>query len=307
MTKLQVSSAQKTSECEGLERQEQMLSRSYADVTSTLSRMSEESEKSSESMSSNQVFLEERKIQLEDLIRRTEESHLEVSEARDAFENIQARLREIEKTLSGHMTIRNQLQLKMNQAQMILEQARMKEQHLVEQIRERYIIDLVEVAERYRDRAGHVGDAEITLKDLREKIGRIGDVNLSAIEEYEEVSTRYEFLSKQQNDLIEAKEQLKKVIDRINKICAKRFRETFELVNDRFTKVFPVLFGGGEAQLTLIEDPEKGEMGIDIAAKPPGKKMQSVTLLSGGEKSSDCRFFDLLDLPREAITLLFTG
>jgi chromosome segregation protein len=194
-------------------------------------------------------------------------------------------LREIEKALSGHMTLRNQLQSKMNETKLRLEQARMKEFHLLEQIRERYIIDLAEVAERYRDREGDVAEAEATLKDLRDKIGRIGDVNLSAIEEYDEVAKRYEFLSNQQEDLVDAKEQLKKVIDRINRICAKRFRDTFEQVNERFTKVFPVLFGGGEAQLILVEDPEKGEMGIDIVAKPPGKKLQSVSLLSGGEKA----------------------
>jgi chromosome segregation protein len=85
--------------------------------------------------------------------------------------------------------------------------------------------------------------------------------------------------------LIEAKDQLRKVIDRINKICSKRFKDTFDLVNERFTRVFPVLFGGGEAKLELHENAETQEMGIEIIAKPPGKKMQSVTLMSGGEKA----------------------
>ena len=285
VTRLQVQSATKTQECEGLERQEQMLARSYDDVMGQLSRMSEESERSTESMSSNQVVLEQRKVELEDLIRRTEEAEHSVSQLRDEYEQIHYRVRELEKMLSSHMTERNQLQAKMNEARLHMEQAKMKEQYLLDQIRERYILDLAEIAERYRDREGDIKESEATLKDLRDKISRIGDVNLSAIEEYDEVSTRYEFLSQQQNDLIEAKEQLKKVIDRINRICSKRFKETFEQVNERFTKVFPVLFGGGEAQLILSEDPEKGEMGIDIIAKPPGKKLQSVSLLSGGEKA----------------------
>lgn len=285
VTKLQVQSATKNSEREGLERQEQMLERSFQEVESLLSRMSEESEKSTESMSHNQVALEERKVQLEDLIRRSEEVSAEVSKMRDEYEQVQARVRELDSALSSHMSQRNQLQMKMNEAKLRLEQARMKEHHLREQIRDRYILDLAEVAERYRDREGDVTEAEAQLKDLREKVSRIGDVNLSAIEEYDEVAKRYEFLSQQQNDLVEAKEQLKKVIDRINRICAKRFKETFEQVNERFTKVFPVLFGGGEANLILVEDPEKGEMGIDIVAKPPGKKLQSVSLLSGGEKA----------------------
>ena len=285
VTRLQVSSATKTQECEGLERQEQMLARSFDDVQAVLSRMSEESERSTESMSQNQILLEERKIELEDLIRRTEEASAEVSELRNEFEQVQSRVREIEKALSGAMSHRNQLQSRMNDAKLHLEQARMKEYVLIEQVRERYILDLKEIAERYRGHSGDPVEGEAQLKDLREKIGRIGDVNLSAIEEYDEVAKRYEFLSKQQTDLVEAKEQLKKVIDRINRICAKRFRETFEQVNERFTKVFPVLFGGGEAQLILVEDPEKGEMGIDIIAKPPGKKLQNVSLLSGGEKA----------------------
>jgi chromosome segregation protein len=285
VTRLQVQSATKTSEYEGLERQDQMLTRSFDDVVSILSRMSEEGDKATESMSSNSFLLEERKVQLEDSIRRTEEAAHEVATERNEYEQMLARLRELERALSAHMIERNHLQSKMNEARLHLEQARMKEFHLTEQIRERYILDLNEIAERYRNREGDTHAAEASLKDLRDKVSRIGDVNLSAIEEYDETSKRYEFLSKQQTDLVDAKEQLKKVIDRINRICQKRFRETFEQVNERFTKVFPVLFGGGEANLILVEDPEKGEMGIDIVAKPPGKKMQNVTLLSGGEKA----------------------
>lgn len=78
-------------------------------------------------------------------------------------------------------------------------------------------------------------------------------------------------------------------------------------MNDRFTRVFPVLFGGGEAKLELHEDPEKGEMGIEIIAKPPGKKMQNVTLMSGGEKSPDSCGTCVLDLPSKTISMVFTG
>ena len=126
---------------------------------------------------------------------------------------------------------------------------------------------------------------EIEVGELKTKLGKIGEVNLASIEEYEDLVTRHQFLDQQFKDLNEAKEQLKKVIDRINRICSKRFKETFEQVNERFQKVFPVLFGGGEARLILIEDPENGEMGIDIVSRPPGKKLQNVSLLSGGEKA----------------------
>lgn len=286
--KLQTHSATKTMERDGLERQVEMLSKQLNETEQQLSRMSFESERSNESISSNSVVLEERKIQLDEMIRRLEDARSEVSRGRDEFEQLNNRYLEIQRGLASYLSNRNQLQSKMNDARLTSEQCRLKEAYLIEQVRERYMLELSEVAERYRERTAtkeELKDTELKLKDLREKLSKIGDVNLSAIEEYDKVKDRYEFLSKQQSDLVEAKEMLKKVIDRINRVCAKRFKETFDQVNERFTKVFPVLFGGGEAQLILVEDPEKGDMGIDIIAKPPGKKLQNMTLLSGGEKA----------------------
>lgn len=285
VTRLQVTSATRTQESEGLERQLEMLTRSYTDVCSQLDRMADESEKSTQTMSTGQIQLEQEKVGLERMIQEVEALGKQVAQARDEYEQQHARARELEKLVSDRMMNRNRLQQAMNEARLHLEQARMKEVYLVDQVRERYILNLPEIADRYSGREGDPAEADLQLKDLREKISRIGDVNLAAIEEYDEVAGRYEFLSKQQSDLVEAKEQLKKVIDRINRICSKRFKDTFEQVNERFTKVFPVLFGGGEAQLILVEDPEKGDMGIDIIAKPPGKKLQNVSLLSGGEKA----------------------
>ncbi|MFO5197567.1 hypothetical protein RCL06_24545, partial [Salmonella enterica subsp. enterica serovar Typhimurium] len=86
--------------------------------------------------------------------------------------------------------------------------------------------DLGTLAPTYAARDGNAQEFNEQLKDLKDKIGRIGEVNLSAIEEYDDLAERYEFLSKQYNDLIEAKSQLTKVIDRINRICSKRFKET---------------------------------------------------------------------------------
>lgn len=107
------------------------------------------------------------------------------------------------------------------------------------------------MASRYENREGDLAQAEVELKDLREKLGRIGEVNLSAIEEYEETSKRYEFLTKQHQDLTDAKEQLRRVIDRINRICSKRFKETYDLVkNDPIHPGFPraVRWRGSQAR-----------------------------------------------------------
>lgn len=283
-TRLQVESASKRQEMEGLTREKERISFSLGQINEQLSKMGEESSKTVEVMSLNQLKLEESKVMLEKLIAQAEETEKHLSLAKEKYEVQSEELREIEDKINDYRRTQNQLQMTMNEAKLQLEQARLKEDYLVTQIRERYMLDLPQIYQEHMNREGDLVAAEVELTDCRDKLKKIGEVNLSAIEEYDEIAKRYEFLSQQQNDLIEAKEQLRKVIDRINRICSKRFRETFDAVNERYQKVFPVLFGGGEAKLILIES-EDGDEGIDMIARPPGKKLQSVTLLSGGEKA----------------------
>jgi chromosome segregation protein len=282
---LKVKLASRNQEFEGQSKQLAMVERSLGDLQLQLSRMSEESDKNTNFLSSNQFKFEEDKLNLDRLIMTVEEGKQKISELRNEYEIFNSETRSLDEKVMDWQRKKNTLQMKMNESKLQLDQARLKEQYLIDQIRERYMLELPDVVDRYEGRDGDPKDAEVELRDLREKISKIGEVNLSAIEEYEECSKRYEFLTQQQHDLNEAKDQLRRVIEKINKICSKRFKETFDLVNERFVKVFPVLFGGGEARLELHEDVESQEMGIEIIAKPPGKKMQSVTLMSGGEKA----------------------
>ncbi|PIR16334.1 MAG: chromosome segregation protein SMC [Deltaproteobacteria bacterium CG11_big_fil_rev_8_21_14_0_20_49_13] len=122
--------------------------------------------------------------------------------------------------------------------------------------------------------------------ELKDKIEKIGAVNTDAIGEYEGIAQRYEFLTKQSEDLNSSIESLQKAIIRINRTSKERFVETFNAVNERFKALFPRLFhGGGRAELILIDNENVLESGIDIIAQPPGKKLQNVSLLSGGEKA----------------------
>jgi chromosome segregation protein len=285
VTDLQVESAKKQQELIGVRSEFERLERSLQDVREQMSKMSDESSKNSQFMSENQILMEEKKVELEVLMRKVEEQESRLSQMRNDFEESNANLYKLQEQLSSFQSEKNKQQSIMNESQLVLEQARMKEENLLNHIEEKYQKDLRFIANEYAQRDGNIEESQTELKSLKEKLSRIGEVNLSAIEEYDELAERYEFLSKQYNDLTDAKSQLGKVIDRINRICSKRFKETFEAVNDRFQRVFPVLFGGGEARLILIEDPEKDEMGIDIVSRPPGKKMQSVSLLSGGEKA----------------------
>lgn len=128
-------------------------------------------------------------------------------------------------------------------------------------------------------------EREEKLSDVRKKLLAIGDVNLGAIEEHEELSERFRFLSEQKQDLDTTLASLRDAISRINRTSRKLFRETFEAVSKRFSENFPRLFRGGKASLALTESDDVLEAGIEIMAMPPGKRLQNVNLLSGGEKT----------------------
>ncbi|MDD5195440.1 MAG: LAGLIDADG family homing endonuclease [Candidatus Omnitrophica bacterium] len=119
----------------------------------------------------------------------------------------------------------------------------------------------------------------------KKKIEGLGEVNLVAIEEFEELKKRDDFLTKQKEDLITSKENLKKAIQKINKTSKELFLETFTKVQEEFHKNFRFLFGGGKAQLILLDQENILESGVEIEVQPPGKKLQNVSLLSGGEKA----------------------
>lgn len=123
------------------------------------------------------------------------------------------------------------------------------------------------------------------IEALQRRLDEIGPVNLVAIEEYEETEQRHQFLTKQHDDLVSAKAQLLEIINRINVQTRQMFVETFEKVRDNFRAMFVEVFGGGKADLILVDENDVLESGIDIVARPPGKQLQSITLLSGGEQT----------------------
>ncbi len=127
--------------------------------------------------------------------------------------------------------------------------------------------------------------AEEAISTLRSKIDRLGPVNMMAIEQYDELEVRYEFLSTQRTDLVDSIAQTTEAIRRIDETTKVRFVEAFAAINRNFQDVFTTLFGGGRAGLTLLDENDPLESGIEIVAQPPGKRLQSVQLLSGGEKA----------------------
>lgn len=177
---------------------------------------------------------------------------------------------------------------KIHEEEVRASEIQLKLQHLQDSMRERYGTMLSTLIG-----AGPViGGGEFSkegmfkkLAELKEALEGFGEVNLMAIEEYQELKHRHDFLTEQQADLQQALDSLRKAIIRINRTTTKRFLETFQLVNERFKEVFIRLFKGGQASLVLLDEQDPSTTGIDIIAQPPGKKLQNIDLLSGGEKA----------------------
>jgi chromosome segregation protein len=140
-------------------------------------------------------------------------------------------------------------------------------------------------AEKARGLQAHAITAEEAIAELKAKIDRLGPVNMMAIEQFDELEQRHGFLSGQRKDLVDSIAQTGEAIKRIEKTTRERFNEAFTAIQAHFDETFRTLFGGGRSGLVLIDESDVLESGIDIIAQPPGKRLQSVQLLSGGEKA----------------------
>jgi chromosome segregation protein len=173
--------------------------------------------------------------------------------------------------------------------------------HLIQNLEEKYgpgCLDAIQVSPIQEEMTDPVVTVEMSAEEeqilseeverLRERIRRLGDVNPTAVEEYEEKKKRFDYLAGERSDLLKSIDDLNEAIEHINKTSEERFRKAFEAIADRFERLFPIIFGGGQAKLSLVY-PEGSqdilEAGVDILAQPPGKKIVNIGLLSGGEKA----------------------
>jgi chromosome segregation protein len=157
--------------------------------------------------------------------------------------------------------------------------------HLVMQLQDRHRLDVRLVLCDFHARELPDGAVTERVTELDRLLERMGPINLTAIEEYEEQSKRYEYLVAQRTDLETALAQLETAIKQMNRESKKLFRDTFDSVAARFTQIFPKLFGGGTAELKLTNPDDMLETGVEIIAQPPGKRIGSMELMSGGEKA----------------------
>lgn len=199
-------------------------------------------------------------------------------------------LREVgEQLVRDARRLRNDLEsveADLHEREIKLQEARVRIEDLTARIAEELSVDLAVQYETYAPDTEEDWPAiEAEINDLRQKIERLGNVNLDAIREQEELEERLAFLTTQLEDLRTSEKQLTALIERLNKESEQRFVETFNAVAEHFSKLFKKLFGGGKAEIMLMDMNDVLECGIEITARPPGKEPRNISQLSGGEKT----------------------
>jgi chromosome segregation protein len=178
---------------------------------------------------------------------------------------------------------------KMHAADLAANEVRHERNGLADRIREDYGIELSELEHQPSDEEQHEREeVQREIEELRQKINNLGNVNLEALEELDQLEGRFKTLSEQYQDLAAAKASLEKIIDKINTDSRRLFSETLATVKGHFQTLFRDLFGGGHADIVLEENVDILDSGIEIVARPPGKEPRSISLLSGGEKTLTC-------------------
>jgi len=168
-------------------------------------------------------------------------------------------------------------------------ESKMQRQNHIDRITSEYRITVEQIMKEaepeWKDEISGMDALETSITELRTKIEAMGAVNLVAIEEHKELQERYTFLTQQEEDLVKAKQQLLDMIKKINTTTSEMFSETFAAANENFQTMFKKLFDGGSAKLVLVNEEDVLESGIEIIARPPGKRLQNISLLSGGERT----------------------
>jgi chromosome segregation protein len=205
------------------------------------------------------------------------------------FSSIDNHLQQHDGQLSAVQSERQKTLEKIRVVELDLSEKRIKRDNIAGKAQERYHVSIGALRMQQKQHDGElqmsIPEMEKDLERFRIKINRIGDVNLGAIKEYEDLNERFNFLNTQRSDLENAISDLHQVISKINHITQTRFIETFEQVNEKLKRVFPKLFEGGAARLELTEPSKPLETGVEYLVHPPGKKLTRMSLLSGGEKA----------------------
>ncbi|MFO7783577.1 MAG: chromosome segregation protein SMC [Thermodesulfobacteriota bacterium] len=226
--------------------------------------------------------VKEELAELRERLASAEETVNSADQERGSFKN---RIREEEKevgTIRGEL---DDLKERINRGRMQQSEITHRMNSLVEIVRDKFNLELAEVYNQYVEEAFSSSETRDILEERKQYREKLGEVNLAAIHEHEELKERYAFITGQRDDLLNSIESLNKAIRKINRICLEKFSQTFIEVDQKIREVFPILFKGGTAGLKLTDESRPLESGVLVEVRPPGKKLSHMGLLSGGEKA----------------------
>jgi chromosome segregation protein len=223
--------------------------------------------------------------EIQHLLLQHQELQAQVEKKKEALLSEREKLARAEEKEKERRQALNQLHEEKNTLSMKNMELDLNRKHLLSSVEEKYRIPAETILSREDSQDYFSPEIEARVGELKSLIEGMGEVNLLAIQEFEEAKTRLEFLTAQEADLVQSLESLNQAIKKINRTSRLRFAETFEAVRSKFKEVFTTLFNGGRAELVLLDESNLLETGVDISAQPPGKRLQNITLLSGGEKA----------------------
>ena len=285
---------------------------SYSEKSQTFNHLIQQQQPLEDRIRELNQLIRERETGIQSYLSRIEKLNSEMDEKQHHIAPLEEKLKETSKQLESNRKERILLQEALQRSETKLQELRttlekktsQKLQHEIEQAEHkmRYENTFERIANTYHvtkkeldqlepptwnngEKLPSCETIEIRIQEIQSKLSAMGPVNLVAIEEHAALEERYTFLNQQQNDLIAAKKQLLEMIQAINATTTDLFKKTFDLVNENFQVMFKKLFGGGSAKLVLTDETDVLESGIDIIARPPGKKLQTISLLSGGERT----------------------
>ncbi|MDY6789843.1 MAG: chromosome segregation protein SMC [Thermodesulfobacteriota bacterium] len=218
---------------------------------------------------------------------------LDIDNNEKDYQKIDSTLKDSDDNISGIRKKREKVLEKFRMLELEQSQRHLKRENIENRLIERYHMTISQIKAENEKISKELkqtvkmspDEMEEELSRLQKKVDNFSDVNLSAIKEYEQHKIRFDFLSKQHDDLVKAVEDLQKVIKKIDRITQERFMNTLSLVNEKLCEVFPRLFEGGTAKLVLSQPDNPLETGVEFMIHPPGKKLTRMSLLSGGEKA----------------------
>lgn len=270
-----------TTELEGLKTQLERLDRERAEVQEISRRRQAEAAELQKRKEDTQSAIQAAEQDLSAVLEKKEAADRKVEVAQRAHTERRNRIAQRQDLLRHLKEDQDRLAEEAHQLELRIAELRMRVENLRSRTSETWHVELEPVD---RDDVSEE-DLEREVAELREKLERIGPVNALALEEYTQEKNRLDFLTRQRDDLLQAKANLVETIRQINHTARERFLETFETVRKNFSMVFQNFFGGGEADLRLTDPGDPLESEIEILARPRGKKIETLSLLSGGEKA----------------------